>query len=249
MLLSVGMRTIVALAWIAAFSIAADAKTSVYTIPGEASAVVTTSPDFVTFRLTDLFTNPMDLLDDLSGFFAAFGPGAESAQSPFAHRPLLQIRVEGMLRGDTGTHPESYCRFFPPRPVEEMSGGLNAAAVPALFDARGAGVDAKPSPFAGDAHIALLDRTATWTVAEMGGGSFHRIGSVRFQFGTTDGRDQVSGVLPARREPSLPGMLAVAAILVLAALILRRKQKRLSAPIIVRSPASSNVLTPIADNG
>jgi hypothetical protein len=133
--------------------------------------------------------------------------------------------VEGLLRVGAGSHPDAYCRFFPPRAIGEMSGGLHAAPGRSLFDARADGVDAKPSLDTGDAHIALLDRTATWTVAEMGGASFHRTGSIRFEFGTTDGRDQVGGVVPASREPWVPGMLGIAAVTVLAGLMIGRKRR------------------------
>ena len=217
MLLSVGVRAIVALGLMAVFSVTAGANTSVYTIPGEASAAVTDSPDFVTFQLTDIFTNPMVLMDDLSTFFSRFG--AEGQQPAPVRRPPLQIRMEGLLRVEAGSHPGVYCRFFPPRPITEMSGGLHTARGRLLFEVRNDGADAKPSPFKGDAHIALLDRTATWTVAEIGGASFHRSGSVRFEFGTTDGRDQVAGVVPVRREPSVPGMLGIAAVIMLAGLM------------------------------
>jgi hypothetical protein len=224
MLLSVGVRAAVVFGFIAVFCITASARTSVYSIPGEASAVVTTSPDFVTFQLTDLFVNPMELMDDLGGFFAAFGTTPDKAPSRSVRRPLLQIRVEGLLRAGAGSHPGAYCRFFPPRAVGEMSGGLRAAPGRSLFDARADGVYAKPSLDTGDAHIALLDRAATGTVAEMGGASFHRTGSIRFEFGTTDGRDQAAGVVPASREPSVPGMLGIAAVTVLAWLIIGRKR-------------------------
>ena len=224
MLLSVGVRAAVVFGFIAVFCITASARTSVYSIPGEASAVVTTSPDFVTFQLTDLFVNPMELMDDLGGFFAAFGTTPDKAPSRSVRRPLLQIRVEGLLRAGAGSHPGAYCRFFPPRAVGEMSGGLRAAPGRSLFDARADGVNAKPSLDTGDAHIALLDRAATGTVAEMGGASFHRTGSIRFEFGTTDGRDQAAGVVPASREPSVPGMLGIAAVTVLAWLITGRKR-------------------------
>jgi hypothetical protein len=233
MLLSVSVRFIGALGFIAVFSIAASAKTSVYTIPGEASAVVTTSPGYVTFQLTDVFTNPMELMDDLSAFFGAFGATPEVAQLTPVRRPLLQIRVEGLLRVDAGPHPGSYCRFFPPWAVEEMSGGLHVAPRRPLFEVRDESVNAKPSPFTGDAHIALLDRTATWTLAEMGGASFHRIGSVKFQFGTTYGHDQVPAVVPVRREPSIPGMLGVVAVMVFAGFMIRWKRQRSPNAIVV----------------
>jgi hypothetical protein len=234
MLLSVSVRFIGALGFIAVFSIAASAKTSVYTIPGEASAVVTSSPGNVTFRLTDLFTNPMELMDDLSGFFGGFGTTPDVTQSPSVRRPLLQIRVEGSLRMDAGSHAGAYCRFFPPRAVEEMSGGLHGPQVRPLFEARDESVSAKPSPFTGDTHIALLDRTATWTLAEVGGASFHRIGSVKFQFGTTDGQDQVAAAVPVRREPSIPGMLGAVAFIVLAGLVIWWKSPRSAEAIVLR---------------
>jgi hypothetical protein len=235
MLLSVSMRAIVAFWLIAVFSIAASAKTSVYKIPGEASAVVTTSPDSLTFQLTDIFTNPMELIDDLSAFFSGFG--TEGQEPNPLRRPLLQIRMEGLLRVEAGSHPAVYCRFFPPRPIDEMSGGLHAAPGRPLFDVRYDDVNAKPSPFKGDSHIALLDRTATWTVAEMGGASFHRTGSIRFELGTTDRRDPAAAPFPGGSEPSVRGTLGIAIVIVLLGLMIRRKRQRLAAPVIVRSPA------------
>lgn len=235
MLLSVSVRFISGLGFIAVFTFAASAKTSVYTIPGEASAVVTTSRDYMTFQLTDVFTNPMELMDDLSAFFGAFGAAPEVAQSPPVRRPLLQIRVEGLLRGHEDSHRGAYCRFFPPWAVEEMSGGLHTDPGRPLFEARDENVTAKLSPFPGDTHIALLDRTATWTLAEMGGTSFHRIGSVRFQFGTTDGRDQAPAAVPVRREPSIPGMLGAVAFIFLSALIIRWKGPRSRDAIVMRA--------------
>jgi hypothetical protein len=226
----------------AVFGVTASAKTSAYTIPGEASAMVTSSPDSLTFQLTDLFTNPMELMDDLSAFFSGFG--AEGQEPNPVRRPLLQIRMEGLLRLEAGSHPRAYCRFFPPRPVGEMSGGLHAAPGRPLFEVRDESLNAKPSPFTGDAHIALLDRTATWTVAEIGGASFHRSGSVRFEFGTTDGRDQAAAVFAAGSDPSVRGMLGIAAVIVLLGFMIRRKRQRSTATITVRSPVSSSALRP-----
>ncbi len=190
MLRSVGVRTVIVFGYIAVFSIRAVANTSVYTIPGQASAVVTTSPDSLSFQMTNLFRNPMDLMDDLSGFFSAFSASPQSPQLLPVRRPLLQIRMEGLLRTDAGPRLGAYCRFF---------------------------------------------RTATWAVAEMGGSPWNRIASVRLQFGTADGGDQVAGVFPDPREPSIPGMFGVATVMAIAGLMIRRKRQRLLTPTIVRA--------------
>jgi len=195
-----------------ASTVAAQASTSyTFTDTGHASAVLTFGNGTITITLTDLYVNPNDVSDNLSGFSFKTNvtPTTDSISSSSA--ASVDVASNGTYT-NTGTIAPGW--------------GLTlTGAVTKLDDLGYAGPSNTivGAPNSGNvysngccsidgngAHNPFLYETATWTLAEAGVAPSTTVSDVSFMFGTTEGAKVEPGTLTSTTttpEPATEAMV------------------------------------------
>lgn len=181
-------------------------------VPGEAEALITTGTNTVTIQLTDLYVNPTSVSDNLSAFSFTLDTTPTSASVQSASAAEVSVGKKGVeTAGPTVTPGWSLALYSATTTLDDLSGAGHAGPAETIIGAPGSdGYTNANSSLAGNkSHNDFLDQTATFTLTEMGVTSATTVTSAVFQFGTTDGQNQVSGVdPPLAPEPSTLALLA-----------------------------------------
>ena len=197
-------------------AVSAHANTSTYQIAGEAIAVVTTGSNSISITLTDLYVDPLDVAQDLSAFYFTTSviPSTESISTSSA--TAINIATGGAYTGAGTVAPGWALTLF--SAVTELddlgAGGAGPAhTIVGAPDGSNMYSNANSSiAHTGDPHDPFPQEIATWTLTENSITSATTISNVFFQFGTTDGTNDVPGTLFAIPEPATAGMFLVAGV-------------------------------------
>jgi hypothetical protein len=209
-------------------SVAAQANTFLYQVAGAASAVVTTGTNSITITLTDLYVNPTDVGQNISAFYftTSVTPSTDTVLS--SSDTAIDVHDDGTYVNDgTGTPGWALTLVSGVTKLDDLAAGGSAPAH-TIIGAPGPGnvysngngsIDKTGGP-----HDPFIQETATWTLTETGITSATTLSNVFFQFGTTDGSNDVQATLVPTPEPATAGMFLIAG----AALILLGRSRRRS---------------------
>ncbi len=207
-------------------AVAAHANTSTYQIAGEATAVVTTGTNSISITLTDLYVNPLDVGQDLSAFYFTTSVTPSSASISTSSAPAINIAGNGTYTS-LGTIPPDWALTLLSAVTELDDLGAGGAGpedtIVGAPDGSNKYGNANGSIDGNGPHNPFLQQTATWTLTENGITSATTLSNVFFQFGTTDGTNDVPGILVATPEPATTGMLLAAGALLILLGISRRR--------------------------
>ncbi len=197
-------------------ALAAQANTYTFQVTG-ADAIITVSPDKIVVTLNDLYVNPTNVGQDLSGFsFTTSGTvtGTPGISSSAANA----IDISG-----TGTYTSGGIGIAPGWGFSEASAvttlqdlGFAGPAHTIVGAPNGSNVYAagNGSIDGNGPHSDFLQESATWTLAETGITSATTISSVTFQFGTSDS-DTVTtdqGTQVVTPEPASAGLFILGGV-------------------------------------
>jgi hypothetical protein len=195
-------------------AVAAHANTSTYQIAGEARAVVTTGTNSISITLTDLYVNPLDIGQNLSAFYftTSVAPSTDSISTSSA--TAINIASGGAYTGAGTVAPGwALTLLSGVTKLDDLGAGGAGPAHTIVGAPDGSNVYSNANSsiaHTGDPHDPFLQETATWTLTETGITSATTISDVFFQFGTTDGTNDVPGTLVATPEPEAAWMFLVA---------------------------------------
>jgi hypothetical protein len=201
----------------------AQANTSTFIVSGEAQAVITTSLNAVKIQLTDLYVNPNSVKDNLSAFTFSLNTTPTSASVSSSSAQEVRVNDSGQYTLGSVVSPGWALSLLSARTtLDDLVGPGHSGPAETIIGAPGSGgyTNAAGSIAGNHPHNPFLDETATFTLTETGVTASTSVTSAIFQFGTTDGQNQVAGAisvssnaLVATPEPSTFALIGCAGVL------------------------------------
>lgn len=206
------MRFLAAIGLLATLgSISSQAATVTYQVSGEAKAVITTGNGTITISLTDLFVNPNSVIDNVSAFSFTLSSVPTSVSINTSSSASIDVANDGTYTS-TGTIAPGWAlsRVSAVTTLDDLGTGgagpsntlIGSPDSTNNYSAGHGSIDGNT------AHNPFLSGTATWTLNAVGVTTATTVTATMFQFGTTDGQNQVAGALVATPEPASSAMLA-----------------------------------------
>lgn len=201
----------------------AQANTSTFIVSGEAQAVITTSLNTVKIDLTDLYVNPNSVGENLSAFTFTLNTTPTSASVSSSSAREVTVGSSGQYTLGSVVSPGWILSLFSAKTtLDDLAGTGHSGPAETIIGAPGSGgyTNSAGSIAGNHPHNPFLDQTATFTLTETGVTASTSIISTIFQFGTTDGQNQVTGSTPvsgnqqyATPEPSTFALIGCAGVL------------------------------------
>jgi PEP-CTERM motif len=203
----------------------AQADTSTFIVSGEAEAQISTSANTISITLTDLYTDPRSVGDNLSAFIFTTSDTPTSASIANSSGTQVTVTNSGYTMGSAVATGWTLAMYNATTTLDVLAGQNHAGPAQTIIGAPGDGgySDANRSIAGNNPHNPFLYETATFTLSEAGVTANTQVLSTVFQFGTKDGSDRTNGVPIATPEPSTLALLCGG---LAAALLIRRKRTR-----------------------
>jgi hypothetical protein len=187
----------------------ANASTSEFTVSGYGEATITTGSGTISITLTDIYVNPTDVTDNISGFIFTTSTSPTNASIATSSGTEITVNASGTsgyVMGSSVPTGWGIALNGATTTLDDLGDGATDTPAHTIIGPPGSGSlgysNAGGSIAGNGAHNPFLDQTATFTLDEAGVTAATTITSTKFQFGTTDGQDQTNGTLvvtPERR--------------------------------------------------